>query len=730
MIISRRFLEGGRTLVFAGLAVVVIAGLAHAPAATAQATAVTSPTAPAGSDQALSAVLGIFTPPSGDAGGRKADELYNAGLAAEQSGNLQEAIRDYDQSLKLRYDDPRVHIAMGRIMENTNPALSLFHYQCAFRYTIDAAADKAPAVDIMRRFLVGRYLQYALPINADNPEVSTKLLELASALAPEDPRIHAHMGTAYFHQKSYERSIQESRNALALGLDEGLIYTNLAAAYAQLHKKIETESMLVTALERDEMDINEALNAIRSSNQSDTLVTFDKLLGADRVKELMDNSTKGRLEAALLAWKDNKPDQAMKLAQEAADRNPAHSYAMIVVGDFKRHMGDTAGAIAAYKAALQRNAANQLANARLGDITFASGDFVSAADNYMKAMDVMQGRVEKVDILDRTAVALARNGKHDQALTLLDKWLKANPDAPEAFELNIRRAGILTDANRRPEAEAVLKGLVDRDKLNPAAYIALYTYYDQRQEKQKATRLINDGIILIQSARDKDAANPTYYRDLARMYRVINKENEARKELLNGGLRTNEKRFFSNALFAADAETDAYQVLKSWIDLEPKNPEAVLSHGWVAAKLNRDLEQAMANVEMLAKDFAGQDIAPIRRTRAYLNYAMKNYQKAIDDIKAVLAGPDADKLPQAAFFHRLWGLSAEALGNKSEAAMHFQKAMDLDPDANADLSARMAGAESSSSASPPPAAATASTATPSGGAAAPVRTSAHRSGNR
>ena len=692
MVTIKRFLAVPLNLGSAALAILFIAG-----AALAQANAVTSPTAPVSEaarvEDAVRTFFGIFAAPSGDTTAKRADDLYAKGVAAEQAGNLQEALRNYDMALKLRYNDPRVHLAIGRILETNNPALSLYHYQCAFRFTIDAAADKAPTVDITRRFLVGRYLQYALPIDLEKPDVSVKLLELASSLAPEDPRIHAHLATAYFHMKSYERSIMESRNALTLGLDDGLIFTNLAAAFAQLRKKDETETMLITSLERDEMDINEALNAIRRSNRSDTLITFDKVLGAARVKDLMENSTKGRLEAVLLAWKDKKMDDAVKLAEAAVAGNPYHSYSLIVLGDFKRHMGDTEGAKAAYKKALERNPANQLAYPRLGDITFSDGDFVGAAENYMKAMDVMSGRLERIDILDRTAVALARNGKHDQALMLLDRWLRANPDAPEAFELNIRRAGILTDANRRTEAEAVLKRLIDKDKLNPAAYVALYTYYDQREERNKARSIVNEGIIRIEAARDKDPLNPTFYRDLARMYRVINSEMKARQELLNGGLRTGEKRFFSNALFASDAETEAFQVLQSWIAMEPRNPEALLSHGWVAAKLNRDVSLALANVEMVAKDNPGADIAPVRRTRAYLNYTLKNYARTIDDIKAFLTD---DSLPQAAFFHRLWGLSAEALGKKADAKTHFKKAMELDSESNEDLSARIAALDSAS----------------------------------
>jgi len=86
----------------------------------------------------------------------------------------------------------------------------------------------------------------------------------------------------------------------------------------------------------------------------------------------------------------------------------------------------------------------------------------------------------------------------------------------------------------------------------------------------------------------------------------------------------------------SDAETEAFEVLKSWIVSEPKNAEAVLSYGWVAAKLNRELPQAMARVSEIEELYGDANLDPIRRTRGYLHFAMKNYEKAIELWQKVL----------------------------------------------------------------------------------------------
>jgi tetratricopeptide (TPR) repeat protein len=723
------------TLTILALAVLCIAPPALSQARTNNPTASPSPARSASAAQpapprgdagrvedAVRTFFGVLRPHAGqDTVANAIESLYARGTELERSGRLREAVAVYDQALKLRYDDPRLHMAVGRVVEQENPALAIYHFQSAFRYSIEAAAEQVPAVEMLRRFLVGRYIQYALPI--EDPKVSLKLLDLAASLAPEDPRIHAHIGTAYFYAGEFERSIQESRNAIALGLEDGLIYTNIAAAYAQLGKKAESESNLVAALSLDELDINEALNAIRQANESDTLVTFNRLFGERQLKAIMDNSTKGLMEASMLAWRENRVETALAIAKRAVDGNPRHSYSAIVLGDIRRSKGDTAGAKAAYATALQRNPRNELALPRLGDLSYSDNDYTAAADYYSRAMDMMSGRLERIDILDRTAVALAKQGKHDAAIVLLDKWLRSNQNAPEFFSISVRRAGILSDAARTGDAERALKALVDRDKLNPAGYIVLHEYYTQQNQPQKAIRIVNEGIVLLEAARDRDPREAATYRDLARLYETLSKTADARKALLAGGLRTGEKRYFANALFAMDAETEAYDVLKSWVEVNPSNAEALLSYGWVAAKVGRDLPNALAYVNQVAAANAGADPAPIRRTRAYIYFAMKDYEKAIDDIKGFLT---SDELPQAGFFHRLWGTSADALKRSSEALEHMKRAVQLDPEGNADLSARIAELEGATSSLSVPAVSSATPAATPSAAASTARFGAGR----
>ncbi|OIO32158.1 MAG: hypothetical protein COS94_09575 [Candidatus Hydrogenedentes bacterium CG07_land_8_20_14_0_80_42_17] len=640
---------------------------------------------------AISTLFGVLSKsPRGDTLSSKVEELYSKGISAERAGKFRDAFRLYQDALNLRYEDPRIHLGIARIIETENPALAIYHYQSAFRYAIEALADKEPAIELLRRFLVGRYLQYALPVDINNPDVSVNLLELAVSMAPEDARIHAHLATAYYFSRNFERSIQESNNAIALGIDDGVIYGNIAAAFAQLNRAAEAESFLVMALNKDEQDINEVLTTIRNAEKSDTMVTLGKLLGKDKLDKLMRESAKGLLEEGVKKWRAGDTVAGLKSVEKAVEKYPEHSYALILLGDFKRQLGDTQSAKAAYKKALERNSKNQLALPRLGDITFADKDFVAAANYYKQAMRLMSGRVEKIDILDRTAVALAQQGKHDEALDLLDQWLKSNSDAPEYFEISVRRAGILSDASRQKDAENVLRGLIERDKINPAGYIVLQTFFKERGDERSANKVINDGIVRLQTVRDQDPLEPQFYRSLARLYRVLGNERSARQELLKGGLRTVEKRFFSNELFASDAETEAFEVLKSWIVSEPKNAEAVLSYGWVAAKLNRELPQAMARVSEIEELYGDANLDPIRRTRGYLHFAMKNYEKAIEDFKAILV---SDNVAQAGFFHRLWGASAEALNRRAEALEQYQRAVALDHDGNTDLLPRISELE-------------------------------------
>ncbi|RMH54650.1 MAG: tetratricopeptide repeat protein [Candidatus Hydrogenedentota bacterium] len=636
-------------------------------------------------EKAVSTLFGILKQPKKISSAEKrVDQLYSEGLQYERAGQLQAALDRFQAALKIDFSDPRVHMAIGRIVESQDPALALFHYQNAFRFSIAAAAEKVPALEVMRRFLIGRYLQYALPM--DDPEVSIQLLQQAIALAPDDGRLHAHLASAYFLKKEFEKSIRESRNAIALGVNNGTVHVNLAAAFAQLGKKDEARKELETALNFDEPEISVVLDQVRQEGPSSRLTTFKKLLGEKELKRLVEESAKGMLEKGWKLKKDGKAEEGIAIVRKAAEKYPEHSYAEIFLGDLLRAAGDSEGAKAAYEEALKRNPANQLAYPRLGDLAYDEGEFLEAARDYARGIDLLQGRWDQVDILDRTAVALAREGRHEDAVALLDKWIDLNPNAPEAFELTVRRAGILADAKKTHEAEMVLRKLVEKNKESAAGYIVLHTFYKERGNEKKARQVLNDGIVVLESARDRDPLNAAYYRDLARLYRMAGRERDAVKALLDGGMLTVEKRYFSDALFAAGQETVAYRVVQAWVEAEPRNPEALLSYGWVSARLGRNLDDALAKISALEEIYPELDKAPILRTRGYLRFAKGEYEKAIADFREVLKGKD---VAQAGFFHRLWGLAAEQLGRKAEAKEHFKKALELDPEGNADLRSRV-----------------------------------------
>lgn len=644
------------------------------------ATPAVSAQGPSNIDTAISSLFGILKKRDAGSTNQRVEQMLQEGLELERSGKAADALVRYNAALQLDNTDARVYLAIGRIIEPTNPVMALYYYQCAFRYAVIGAADRAPEVAILREVLIDRYSQYASVV--DDPTMKARLLELAKSMEPQNQGIRFYLALSYFWQRQYEKSLDEANFALLLGPPTGSIYTIMAADFAQLGRKAETESALIVALNLDEMDYQGVVNDIQRAFESDSIVSFSRLLGKKRVGELIEASSKGRIAAAAEKWRAHDLKGAIAIMTAAAASAPNNSYVEIYLGDLLTSNGDTAGAKAAYLEALRRNPNNQFALPRLGDLSYDMGDYAAAADYYMKAMDRMEGRIERIDILDRTAVALAQNKKHKDALDLLDKWLKANPNAPEYFAISMRRAGILADLGKTGDVESVYRGLIERDRTNPAGYIALYTFYKERNNDAKARAVINDGIIRVQAARDADPLDPTNYASLARLYNILGRQGEMVKALYEGGMRTAEKRNFANALMANGADTQAFDVYKNWMMIEPRNPEAILSYAWLAAKLGRDLQLAMNKVEALALEYPELDGNQIRRVRSHLYFAMKNYPKCIEDIRVFLK---SDDVPEAQFFQRLWGLSAVALGQRVDALDHLKKAMQLDPESNADL---------------------------------------------
>ena len=73
-------------------------------------------------------------------------------------------------------------------------------------------------------------------------------------------------------------------------------------------------------------------------------------------------------ELAKVAYQAGKKDEARRLMEQAATESPKVAWLQVALGDFRKLIGDTAGAKTAYEAALAIDPANAEAKAGLDSL--------------------------------------------------------------------------------------------------------------------------------------------------------------------------------------------------------------------------------------------------------------------------------------------------------------------------------------------------------------------------
>lgn len=594
-----------------------------------------------------------------------AAEAHRRGLEAARAGDARGAIEHLRRAVEADYGNVAYHLAYGQALEAENPAAALIQYQLAFKYAIGDAAESAPAVEFLRRLLVARCVDLALPI--EDADRSADLLRLAISLSPDDARLHLHLAGAHFVAGDYRAALREAYAARALGLDDGPTHLNIAAAHLQLGETAAAEREVRAAIEADEFEYAQTLGTLGRTDADTRWVGFRQTFG-DRIDRWIAESWKGWIDRAWERARRGDARRAIELAREAVDLDTRSAYVAVHLGDILALAGETTEAEAAYREADRRNPRNVMAAPRLGDLLHAAGRYGEAADvyvAYLERPDIGDARLGEV--VQRAAESLRRSGDRPRALRLLDDWLARNPRGEGAFEARRERAEILDGIpGRSGEADRAFRALVEEYPLRPEAWRALHDRLTAKTRTAEARSVVREGIVKFDLAIEARPRDYALRRGRADLLALLGRRDEAVATLLEGARRSGAYEAAANDLAALHAETEALAVVRLWIDETDGRPEPLLYYAWIAAEAGIDLDTALRYVSDV--EAAVGRTPPVIRTLARVMLARGEYRQAAALAEEVLAA--GDLVPHAATFHRIAAEAYRALDDPIKAAEH------------------------------------------------------------
>lgn len=626
---------------------------------------------------ALAALLAVVVSPLPSSGADRdapaAAEAHRRGIEAARAGRRRDAVESLRRAVEQDYGNVTYHLSYGQILEAENPAAALFQYQLAFKYAIVDSADTNPGLEFLRRLLVTRCADLAVPVQ--DAEQSSNLLRLAIALNPDDGRLHLNLAGVLFLGGEYRAALREARAAQALGLDDGTVRLNIAAAHLQLGETAAAEREIRAAISADEFDVTPTLQTLRSDASETRWVRFRRAFGAARVDQWIAESTKGKVETALERFRAGDRRRAVEIAREAVEADTLAAYAAVHLGDMLLSLAETSAAEAAYRLAADRRPENVLSAPRLGDLLWADGRFREAADVYVPYLsrpDIGDARLG--EIVRRAADALVKAGDRPKALETLEAWLRRHPRADGSFEAQVKLAEILQGVmGRQAEADRAFRALVADNPLRAEAYRRLYAYLVERTRSAEAKSIAREGLVRFDLAIEGRPRDYALHREKAAVLELLERRDEAAAAVMEGARRSGNYRAAANDLAALGAETEALSILRLWITESGEQPEPLLYYAWIAARAGLDLDTALGYVRKV-ETVAGRT-PPVIRTLARVQLARGLHREAALLAEEVLSG--GSDVPYASTFHRIAAEAYRVLEDPVKADAHLDAARRL-----------------------------------------------------
>ncbi|HNX48994.1 MAG TPA: tetratricopeptide repeat protein [Thermoanaerobaculaceae bacterium] len=357
--------------------------------------------------------------------------MNNLGVALAREGNLTEAIRSYQDALRIRPDYAEAHDNIGvALVRAGHAAEAIPHYREALRIwpthaethnNLGAALAGVGKTDEA----VGEYRE-ALRLRPGYTEARTNLgtalvsqgksgeaiaqYEAALRDAPDSAAAHNNLGLALVSEGRIDEAVREYREAIRSTPDFAETHNNLAAA-------------LVSGGNRKEAipHLREALRL--KPNYAEALYNLGTALAA---------------EGAL--------DEAVGRYREALRLRPDYAEAHHNLGTALASQGHLAGAIAEYREAVRIRPDYAEAHQNLGMALASEGRIGEASDEFR---EVLRAQPDNVMAHNNLGAALASLGQLAGAVSEFEQALRLDPSNAATLH-NLQRARTLATERRVP----------------------------------------------------------------------------------------------------------------------------------------------------------------------------------------------------------------------------------------------------------------------------------------
>ncbi|MDJ0903534.1 MAG: tetratricopeptide repeat protein [Xenococcus sp. MO_188.B8] len=476
-------------------------------------------------------------------------ELFDLGEQAGQQGNLQQALKYYQQAVQLAPNFGPAYQRLAAITEK----MGLWQESTIYYRQLLQLKDSAvtPALPSARKqlSLKDHFLQNS-PQQKLNTGLNPAALQTTAALPATDPaEYQASLGNSYAKKRQWREAILHYQKALELNPKLAAVCRNLARVLTQIGKIEQATSYWLQAIE---------LNA--QGLQADEYFQLGKNL-----------STQGKIASAITCYR-----RAIQLQPTLID-------AYLNLGKLLNKAGEATQTVLCYQEGLKHNPQNYQLYFNLGLCFSQQSNWQPAVNCYRQALQIKSDSWEAIHNL---GAALSHQQLWSEAIAVYLRAIKLKPDAAWSYnDLGL----VLLQSNRPEEAVTVFRKAISLkadfagahcnlgDALNKVGqWRSAASAYQAAAEIQADLPYLHQKlghVLFRQSERDRQTALKYFMEAIAQDPSQINNYHQALaidKNNLELYLR------LGNALIEQNNLDEAIIAYQMAVQLQPRNVEATI----------------------------------------------------------------------------------------------------------------------------------------------------------
>jgi putative PEP-CTERM system TPR-repeat lipoprotein len=309
------------------------------------------------------------------------------------------------------------------------------------------------------------------------------IIQLKNSLQqnPNDPEARYLLGTIYNKTGDLQSAEKELRKALSLGMSPAKVWPDLGQAMLGLGQ---FQQLLDDTQKLSGNDASAEIstlrgNALLSLNKAeDAKKLFEQALGK---QPHFPDAIVGMAKYSLM---QQDVDTAIRLSDEAVEKNPGSAEAWLFKGDLLRVLGKSDPAIAAYNEVIKIKPNSTAAYLNKAFLEIGAGKFDSAKADVDAARKVTPGSLL---VFYTQALLDYSQGKYPAALESLQQVFRAAPDHLPSLLLG---GAVQLALGSLPQAETNLKQYLEKDPGNLYARKLLASVLLKNREGQRAVSVL------------------------------------------------------------------------------------------------------------------------------------------------------------------------------------------------------------------------------------------------